>query len=57
MPEPFKEERIVFSTNGTGITGHPHAKGSGVYLRNENTCPVRTSIIYSSQKISQRSVT
>jgi len=26
MPRPFTKERIVFSINGTGRTGYPHAK-------------------------------
>ena len=26
MPRKFNEERIVFSTNGAGKTGQPHAK-------------------------------
>ena len=29
VPKPFNEERAVFSTNGAGETGQPHAKEWG----------------------------
>lgn len=45
VPKEFKEKRIIFSTNDTGITGYPHAK---VMIHNHDfiSCKILTGKHY-----------